>query len=50
MFKLGIKGMMGRNGQGAWQGAWIFAMKARFGWREDAPLDDEENDVEFDFE
>ena len=49
MMKLGIDGMQGRFRPGAWQGAWIFAMKARFGLR-DEPQEQDDSEVEFDFE
>lgn len=51
MFKVGLNGMKGFNGQGSWQSAWIFAMKARYGWREEGPRDQEDDtDFEFDHE
>lgn len=49
MMDLGLKGMKGHVGPGGWQTAWIFAMKARHGWREEGPMDDDDdNDLEFD--
>ncbi len=50
MLNLGMSGMLGKNGSGAWQAAWIFTMKARFGWREDAAQEEDDSDVEFQFE
>ncbi len=46
MMKLGMRGMMGENGSGAWQAAWIFMMKARFKWKEEPLEDAEEFDVD----
>ena len=48
--KLGISGMLGKNGAGSWQAAWVFAMKARFGMREEGQQDPEDTDLKFDLE
>jgi hypothetical protein len=50
MINLGLSGTLGKNGSSAWQSAWIFMMKARFGWREDAHQEDEGADLEWEFE
>lgn len=50
MFELGMEGVRGKLPKGAWQNAWIFAMKAKHGWREEVFDDDEDDDLEFDFE
>jgi hypothetical protein len=48
MVALGMKGIKGELRQGAWQNAWSFMMKARFGWREDGP-DDQDDDADLEF-
>jgi hypothetical protein len=50
MSKLGLSGMLGKNGSGSWQAAYIFMMKARFGLREDGPVDVEDVELEFNLE
>lgn len=47
MVDIGLGGMKGFNGQGSWQSAWIFAMKARHGWREEGGEDEEEAELVF---
>lgn len=45
MMDIGLRGMNGKISYG-WQAAWIFAMKARHGMREDNPEEQEETDLE----
>jgi hypothetical protein len=47
MSRLGLAGMGGKI-KGFGQAAWIFWMKARFGWREDGPMEQGDDfDLEF---
>lgn len=48
MLDIGLKGMNGKLRVGAWQSAWIFAMKARHGWREEDDRDTDDSEMEFD--
>lgn len=50
MHKVGVKGMQGRNGAGSWQGAWTFAMGAKFGWRQAQDLDDGEGELDWEID
>lgn len=44
--KMGLKGMQGKGGKFA-PAVWIFWMKARFGWSESGPREQEDGDLEF---
>lgn len=46
MEKLGLKGMIGRH-QSFHVAGWIFYMKARFGWNDAGPNDQDDTDLEF---
>lgn len=48
MVKAGLGGV--KNSRGFGNQTWAFIMKARFGWREDAPQDQDENEVAFELE
>ncbi len=46
LMKLGVTGMRG-NLKAFHNAAWIFMMKARHGWSDDGPQDQEQGDLEF---
>ncbi len=45
--KIGLNNL--ENSRNFSSATWIFMMKARHGWREEAPAEDEDNDLEFEF-
>lgn len=49
MYEIGLKGMQGKISFFS-SPAWIFSMKARHGWTEEGPREQDDSDMEFDYE